>query len=169
MAKRGPKPKPDAERQRIINHVLGELSVGRPVSRTLCEDNDLCSQDTFWRWIWEDESGELAEKVSQARANGIEARLDRALMIAETPMPGEIRVDKHINVGGEAVPVTEVRHEDMLGHRKLLIDTEIKAAQMLKPKTYGPKLDLTSAGEKIGLSESMLAAERRLKEHGDKA
>jgi hypothetical protein len=118
------------DRERVVAHVLSELSVGRPVSRTLCEDNDLCSQDTFWKWIWADESGELAEKVAQARANGIEARIDRALTIAETPMMGQIRVDKHLNVGGVAVPVTEVRHEDMLGHRKLLVDTELNAAHV---------------------------------------
>jgi hypothetical protein len=57
--------------------------------------------------------------------------------------------------------VIKVRKEDMLGHRKLLIDTIIKQAQMLKPKTYGPKLDLTSGGEKIGLSAELEAARKR--------
>lgn len=166
MGKAGRKPTPEDEKQSIIAHVLSELSVGRPVSRTLREDNEMCAQDTFWRWIWEDESGDLAEKVAHARANGIEARLDRAMLIAETPMMGVIKVDKHINVGGVAVPVTEVRHEDMLGHRKLLVDTELKAAQMLKPKTYGPKLDLTSGGEKLGLSTELEAARRRASEDG---
>jgi hypothetical protein len=32
---------------------------------------------------------------------------------------------------------------------------------MLKPKTYGPKLDLTSGGEKIGLSAELEAARKR--------
>jgi hypothetical protein len=50
----------------------------------------------------------------------------------------------------------------MLGHRKLLIDTIIKQAQMLKPKTYGPKLDLTSGGEKIALSTELEAARQRV-------
>lgn len=169
MGRPGRKPTPDDERQRIIEHVLSELSAGRPVSRTLCEDNDMCSQDTFWRWIWADDSGDLAEKVAHARANGIEARLDRAMLIAETPMMGEVVTEKPIMVDGkplEGVCVREVRKEDMLGHRRLLVETEIKAAQMLKPKTYGAKLDLTSGGERLGLSDTMLAAERRLKGEG---
>lgn len=155
------------DKERIIAHVLSELSAGRPVSRTLCEDNAMCSQDAFWKWIWADESGDLAEKVTQARANGIEARLDRALLIAETPMLGEIVTEKPIVVDGKplkGVCIREVRKEDMLGHRKLLVETEIKAAQMLKPKTYGPKLDLTSGGEKIGLSTEIEAARRRSSE-----
>jgi hypothetical protein len=155
MAKRGRPPTPEVEKQRIIEHVLCELSAGRPVSRTLCEDNEMCSQDTFWKWIWADENG-LAEKVAHARANGIEARLDRALMIAETPMMGEIVTEKPIMVDGkplEGVTIREVRKEDMLGHRRLLVDTEFKAAQMLKPKTYGPKLDVTSGGEKLPVDD----------------
>jgi hypothetical protein len=32
---------------------------------------------------------------------------------------------------------------------------------MMKPKTYGPKLDLTSDGEKIGLTEAINAAKER--------
>lgn len=167
MATRGRKPTPDDDRQRIILHILSELSSGRPVSRICREDEGLCDAKTFWRWHFDDET--LRQKVADARANGIEAKMDEAMAVAEMPMVGEVRVDKHINVGGAAVPVTEVRHEDMLGHRKLLVDTIIKQAQMLKPKTYGPKLDLTSGGEKVGLSEAMLQAERRLREHGNKA
>jgi hypothetical protein len=37
----------------------------------------------------------------------------------------------------------------MIGHRRLLVDTIHKQAQMLKPKTYGAKLDLTSGNEPI--------------------
>jgi hypothetical protein len=33
---------------------------------------------------------------------------------------------------------------------------------MLKPKTYGPKLDLTSGGEKLALSSELEAARRRI-------
>jgi hypothetical protein len=57
--------------------------------------------------------------------------------------------------------IVKIRKEDMLGHRKLVVETYIKAAQMLKPKTYGPKLDLTSGGEKLGLSAELEAARRR--------
>jgi hypothetical protein len=157
---------PTLDKDKIVAHVLSELSAGIPISRTLNDEREdwLCSERHFWNWYYEanaeDDNG-LVQKVARARQCGIEAKMDQAMNIAETPMIGVIQVDKHINVGGEAKAVTEYRHEDMLGHRKLLVDTIIKQAQMLKPKTYGPKLDLTSGGEKLGLSAELEAARKR--------
>jgi hypothetical protein len=172
----------DDERETIITHVLAELSAGIPVSRTLNEQREkwLCSERCFWNWYYdadaEDENG-LVQKVARARQCGIEAKMDQAMHIAETPMMGEIVTverdpehQKDLDEGAEITSVdgspyegmiVKVRKEDMLGHRKLLIDTIIKQAQMLKPKTYGPKLDLTSGGEKIGLSAELEAARKR--------
>jgi hypothetical protein len=154
-------------REKIIRHVLAELAAGVPISRTLGPEREewLCSERTFWNWYYEadaeDENG-LVQKVARARESGIEAKLDQAMHVAETPMIGTIKVDKMVNIGGAAVPFTEVRHEDMLGHRKLMVETYIKAAQMLKPKTYGPKLDLTSGGDKLGREVSEVDLATRL-------
>lgn len=142
------------DREAIIQHVLAELSSGVPISRTLGDDREkwLCCERTFWNWYYEadaDDPDGLVQKVARARHCGIEAKMDLAMRIAETPMIGEIKIDKVVNIGGRAVPFTEVRHEDMLGHRRLVIDTIHKQAQMLKPKTYGPKIDVTSGGEKL--------------------
>lgn len=159
--------KPVPDREKIIAHVLAELSAGIPISRTLGPDREkwLCCERAFWNWYYEadaEDANGLVQKVARARECGIEAKLDQAMYVAETPMIGEIKVDKHLNVGGVAVPVTETRHEDMLGHRKLMVDTIIKQAQMLKPKTYGNKLDLTSGGEKIGLADAIAAGNARV-------
>jgi hypothetical protein len=159
----------DEQREEIIAHVLAELSAGVPISRTLGKDREtwLCSERCFWNWYYQadadDENG-LVQKVARARECGIEAKMDQAMQVAETPMVGEIVIHKHINVGGEAIPVTEVREQDMIEHRKLLVDTIHKQAQMLKPKTYGPKLDLTSGGEKLALSAELEAARKRAAE-----
>lgn len=145
----------DADREKIISHVLAELSAGVPISRTLGPDRDewLCCERAFWNWYYEadaDDPNDLVQKVARARQCGIEAKMDHAMRVAETPMIGEIKVEKFINVGGELMPATEIRHEDMIGHRRLVVDTIHKQAQMLKPKTYGPKFDVTSGGERIG-------------------
>lgn len=142
------------DREAIIQHVLAELSSGVPISRTLGDDREewLCCQRTFWNWYYEADAEDpdgLVQKVARARHCGIEAKMDEAMRVAETPMIGEVKVDKMVNVGGVAVPFTEVRHEDMLGHRKLVVDTIHKQAQMLKPKTYGTKIDVTSGGDKL--------------------
>jgi hypothetical protein len=170
------------EREKIIEHVLAELSAGVPISRTLGDDKEpwLCTERCFWKWYHQadvNDANGLVQKVARARDCGVEARIERALEMAETPMIGEIvtmerdpELQKDIEDGMEpknqdGTPhegmIVKVRKEDMLGHRKLVVETAFKAAQMLKPKTYGPKLDLTSGGEKLGLSAELEAARRR--------
>jgi hypothetical protein len=104
----------------------------------------------------------LVQKVARAREVGVEARLERALEVAETPMIGTIETERPVFENGKCTgTVTEIRREDMLGHRKLLVDTAIKAAQMLKPKSYSPKLDVTSNGETLGAAQLLEAARKR--------
>jgi hypothetical protein len=182
MAKTGRKPTPDNERKRIIEHVLTQVSCGRTVSEIIAEDADMPDQATFWRWHFDDWGG-LRGNLASARENGVEARMEEAVKVARTPMMGEIvtierdpEAQKDIEDGQEPTiaatgepyegMIVKVRKEDMLGHRKLLVDTLIKSAQMLKPKTYGPKLDLTSGGEKLGLSAELEAARKRAGDNG---
>jgi hypothetical protein len=176
VAKVGRKPTPDDERLDIIERVLIQVSCGRTVSEILAEDDGMPDQSTFWRWHFDDYA-DLRGKLASARENGVEARMEEAVKVARSPMMGEIVTverdpehQKDLDEGGEVSSldgspydgmIVKVRKEDMLGHRKLLVDTLIKSAQMLKPKTYGPKLDLTSGGEKIGLSAEIEAARRR--------
>lgn len=185
MAKRGRKSTPEEEKRRIIDHVLAELSAGIPISRTLGPDREewLCSERCFWNWYYAadaNDENDLVQKVARARECGIEAKMDQAIQIAETPMIGEIVTverdpdhQKDLDEGAEITDtdgspyegmIVKVRKEDMLGHRKLLIETIFKSAQMLKPKTYGPKLDLTSGGEKLGLAAEIEAARKRVAE-----
>jgi hypothetical protein len=121
-------------RETIITHVLAELSGGRAVSRILREDDGMPDQATFWRWHFEDE--ELRGKVAHARENGVESVMDEALAIADTQEMGVIVTDD-----GEK---TTTRKEDMLGHRKLRVETRFKYAQMIAPRKYGPRTLLGS-------------------------
>lgn len=182
----------DEEKAKIIEHVLAELSAGVPISRTLNGDREpwLPSQSTWWNWYYNSEAEDpdgLVEKVARARACGVEAMMDQAVEMARTPMMGEIvtveRDPEHQKDLEDGATITEqdgspyegmivkVRKEDMLGHRKLVVDTLFKAAQMLKPKTYGPKLDLTSGGEKFNLAAELDRArareEKRLRGEAD--
>lgn len=100
----------------------------------------------------------------------MEALLDEALVIADTPEIGEeVTVEKDTDEAGKPETVVKVRKGDMLGHRKLQIETRIKMAQMLKPKTYSPKLDVTSNGETINFAAQLEAARRRVQGQGKPA
>jgi hypothetical protein len=111
---------------------------------------------TIWRWHFADP--ELREKVAEARANGVEAMLDEAIEIADDGRNDWVEKPRK-DEGDE--PEYAFNKENVL-RSKLRFDARVKAAQMLKPKTYGPKLDLTSGGDKIGLASEIEASRKRL-------
>lgn len=139
MAKKATKAKESAadRKARQITHILAEVASGRNVSRVLREDEGMPSKSEFWRWHFDDE--ELRGNLVRARDNGIEAMLDECKEIADDGSNDTYRDDKGF---------IRVDH-DVIARSKLRIETRVKMAQMMKPKTYGPKLDLTSGNEPI--------------------
>jgi hypothetical protein len=159
----------DEERQRIIEHVLGECAAGRAVSRILAEDDGMPAASCFWGWHYKDE--QLQENLARAREHGASVHLDEALTIADTPVEGETHTIERIKpadmdlndlIDDGPQDLVKTTRADMLGHRKLQIETRIKVAQMIAPRKYGPKLDLTSGGEKLGIAEAIAAGRKRV-------
>lgn len=132
---------PTAERQRVIAHVCLELAKGRAVGTILRDDADMCGEDTWYRWLLADEI--LQEQVDRARQYGIEVHLANAQAIADGDDIGSLE-----GLTGDALYRAMSRQD--VRRAKLRIETAIKIAQMLKPKKYGPKLDLTSDGKALG-------------------
>lgn len=171
----------DEERAEIIAHVLVNVACGRPVTRIFREDDmtengyALCTENCFWKWVFADPDEKIGGKLARAREHGVEALIDKAIATAETTMIGEeVTVEKGEDKDGAPETVVKVKRSDMTAHRKLYIETMFKAAQMLKPKTYGAKLDLTSNGKQLSMAEQVRAgvalaeAERRKEEGEDK-
>lgn len=132
------------DRDEAIPIILAGVASGKALDAVLKENPHLPSASTFWRWHMDDE--DLRDNLARARENGVEVHMDEALLIADTPMEGRI-VTRKLNKDGEEYD--EVRTEDMLGHRKLQIETRIKRAQMIAPRKYGPRVDVTSGGDRI--------------------
>lgn len=154
MAKTGPKP---MDREPLLAHIFAEVAGGRSLDKVLREDDGMPSPSHFWRWHMEDE--EIRDNLARARQNGVEVHLEECLSIADTPMMGEVVTEED----GEA---TKVVKSDMLAHRKLQIYTRLRRAEMIAPRKYGPKVDLTSNGEGLGLADMVAQARARL-ERGD--
>lgn len=159
------------QKQEIIAYAIIQVATGRYLSRVFKEDTEtdtgtpLPTITSFWRWVWEDDASDnptVSNNLARAREAGIEALLDRAMEIAETPMEGEVVTTES---GGENGTIVKTRREDMLGHRKLVVDTAIKAAQMMKPKKYGPKLDLTTGGEKLTFADHIETGGKFAEQH----
>jgi hypothetical protein len=81
----------------------------------------------------------LAERIACAREAGFEMIAVDALRIADTPVEGERRKESEEGL--------EIVREDMLGHRKLQVETRLKLLAKWSPKKYGDKLAIGGADD----------------------
>lgn len=86
-----------------------------------------------------DADPDFATRFARARERGADAIAQEALEIADTPVEG---VRKEI--GGKDGP-KEI-YEDMLGHRKLQVETRLKLLAKWFPQKYGDKTEHTING-----------------------
>lgn len=139
MSKAKAKKKPAAKKGRPVEPVpqdfAEEIVAWIADGKTLRE---YCRQPgkPAWRTVyqWREKDAHFDARIAHARVTGFDAIAEEALEIANTPMEGEITT-----VGPEG---RTVRREDMLGHRKLQIETRLKLLAKWDPKRYGDKLEL---------------------------
>jgi hypothetical protein len=130
----------DEEKAEVAAHVLVNVACGRFVSRIFREDTTtesgvkLPAAGTFWRWVLEDDTNELDDKLVRARERGIEALVDETIDIADEREKDALQ-------------------PDLVQRSRLRIETRLKLAAMLKPKKYGDKLDLTTNGERLPVDD----------------
>lgn len=128
-AKMGRPSKYDPEIARII---CEQLSEGIPL-RQICRENDgFPAWRTVYDWMGRNE--ELSASISRARDIGYDAIAEECLAIADNIELGHKQV---MTDEGSATTV-----EDMLGHRKLRIETRLKLLAKFHPTKYGDKLGL---------------------------
>jgi hypothetical protein len=106
--------------------------------RQICRDEHMPHWTQVYEWLSRDDS--LSLRVARAREAGYDALAEEALDIADTPRLGAKKVFSSGSEEGEdSMTVTE---EDMLGHRKLQIETRLKLLACWNPKKYGNKVAL---------------------------
>jgi hypothetical protein len=127
--KTGRPSKYDPEIARVI---CEQLSEGIPL-RQICRDNEgFPAWRTVYDWMGKDEA--LSASIARARDIGYDAIAEECLLIADTPQFGQKQV---MSDEGSTTTV-----EDMLGHRKLQIETRLKLLAKFHPTKYGDKLGL---------------------------
>jgi hypothetical protein len=125
--KMGRPSKYDPEIARII---CEQLSEGVPL-RQICRDNEgFPAWRTVYDWMGRDE--ELSASIARARDIGYDALAEECLLIADTPQFGQKQV-----MSDEGATTTI---EDMLGHRKLQIETRLKLLAKFHPTKYGDRV-----------------------------
>jgi len=117
----------------IARIICEKLSEGIPL-RQICRENEgFPAWRTVYDWMWRDQ--ELSTAIARARDIGYDALAEECLYIADTPHIGIKKVySSGAEEGEDSMTITE---EDMLGHRKLQIETRLKLLAKFNPKKYG--------------------------------
>jgi hypothetical protein len=129
--------RPSKFTQGLADQICDRLALGEPMA-VICRDEGYPSDRTVRDWISANE--EFSAAIARARESGYDMLAAQCLEIADTPLLGQETVTK-------AEGQTEVREGDMLGHRKLQIDTRMKLLSKWDPKRFGDKLALGQADD----------------------
>lgn len=130
-----PRGRPSPRTPALCAEILRRLSNGEPLA-AICRSQHMPCADTVRNWMSEDEA--FSRDIARARENGFDTIAAECLRIADTPVLGMEEVEKEWG--------TEIKRGDMLGHRKLQIETRLKLLAKWDPKRYGEKLDLQHSG-----------------------
>lgn len=127
----------------IAQKMCEMLAEGIPL-RQICRQEGFPEWRTVYDWMYKDDAlGErgvgLSAAIARARDLGYEAIAEECLLIADNPRYGEKQV---MTDQGTATTV-----EDMLGHRKLQIETRLKLLAKWNPKKYGDRVALAGDAE----------------------
>jgi len=114
----------------VAREICEQLSEGIPL-RQICREN---AGFPAWRTVydWMGRDPELAASIARARDIGYDAIAEECLHIADTIQFGQKQV---MTDEGTATTI-----EDMLGHRKLQIETRLKLLAKFHPTKYGEKI-----------------------------
>ena len=126
----------------IARVICEQLSDGIPL-RQICRENaGFPAWRTVYDWMWRD--AELSTAIARARDIGYDALAEECLFIADNLHIGTKKVfSSGAKEGEDSMTVTE---EDLLGHRKLQIETRLKLLAKFNPKKYG---EYKAAEEKV--------------------
>lgn len=129
----------------IAEEICERISTGEPLAQ-ICRDDHMPALRTVYDW--RDAREKFSANIARAREAGFDVIAVDALRIADTPIAGEVVTEKPVMVDGkplEGVTAREVRQEDMLGHRKLQVETRLKLLAKWDPKRYGDLVKLSGA------------------------
>lgn len=131
---------PEKQRE-IIDYVLDEITKGRAVTRIL-EDSDAMPASSTWvKWLRE--VPELSLEVERARELGAAALLDEIVDIAD-----DATGDVEIAYSQDGTAYAR-QNSDSVQRAKLRVYAREKYAQMIAPRRFGAKVDVTSDGKAL--------------------
>lgn len=131
--------RPTTYTKELADSICEQLADGKSM-RSVCLQDDMPSMSTVFKWLREKE--EFSQQYAKAKEESADAMAEDLLQIADTPVMGEI---KTIKPDGSV----EIKQDEMLGHRRLQVDTRKWLMSKMKPKKYGEKIDHTTNGKDL--------------------
>lgn len=145
------KGRPSTYTPEIAALICERLATGESL-RAICRDDGMPPESTVRGWVLDDVQG-FSAHYARARDIGLDALAEETLAIADTPQEGEETEQTDDGY--------KVKRGDMLGHRKLQVDTRKWLLSKLAPKKYGDKtsMELTGAdGGPVQITDTERAA-----------
>jgi hypothetical protein len=121
--------------QAIADEICDRLSVGETLV-SICEGARMPARQTVSDWC--QAHTDFAGQFARARDRGFDAIAAECLQIADETEEGIETTEKPDGS-------VETKRGDMLGHRKLRIETRLKLLAKWDPKRYGDKLGIGAA------------------------
>lgn len=138
MAETTPKKtgRPSKYTPELAREIIERLSEGEPL-RQICREEYMPQWRTIYDWMYRDP--DLSAAIARAREIGYDKMAEEVLEIADNPKLGQIHTQDDKG--------STVRTEDMLGHRKLQVETRLKLLAKWNPKKYGERVALAGDAE----------------------
>lgn len=152
MAKKPSTPTRSKYTRVLTERICRELSNGKPLKQ-ICREVGI---DWSTVYDWRKRFPEFGVRLQLARDMGEEAIAAECLEIADTPVEGvetteEATTVSSVDANGELsvqpAKLTKTKRCDMLGHRKLQIDTRLKLLAKWNPSKWGDKVEQTHKGD----------------------
>src|SRR5690606_2502293 len=114
----------------LAGEIIERISEGEPLAQ-IVRDDHMPGLRTVYDWMERD--AEFSARIARAREAGFDMIAQDALRIADTPVEGVVEKMEPDKESGNLV-VVERRREDMLGHRKLQVETRLKLLAKWDPR-----------------------------------
>lgn len=120
----------------LADEIIERVSNGETLTFVCVSNPKMPTRKCVYDWLQGNE--EFMLRFARARDEGADAIAEEALSIANTPLEGLIEKS-----GPDGTTITR---EDMLGHRRLQVETRLKLLAKWSPKKYGDKIDVEHSG-----------------------
>ncbi len=124
----------------LVEIICEKLSEGYSL-RSVCEEKDMPAASTVFKWLRI--YPEFVEQYARAKQESADAMAEDILDIADNATYDWM--DIQLQSGG----IKEIPDNEVIQRSKLRVETRKWIMAKMKPKKYGDKVDITSAGKAI--------------------